>query len=120
MILGAVVNNEKHTLGGDVTVYDAKGGWTMDAGCATRAGYDDITIGAPVVVRDGNGKVIGIGSIGASVADAENICVFPINVPKVPQVDFYSVVVGHRDPVTMSKAELSRDNWQIELTLGSP
>jgi hypothetical protein len=93
--------------------------------CYGTGGYDDISEGAQVVLRDGEGKVIGTSSLneghsnlGCEVGDVIAICTFEFIIEDVPSSDFYSVEVSHRGEINFSHEELERQGWEVSLTLG--
>lgn len=85
--------------------------------CSGSDGYDDIQAGAQVVVRDGDGTSVGLGSLGPGVSDKRFsvYCVFPFEVPDIPSGGgIYSVEVAHRGQVEFQEADADR----LQLTLG--
>lgn len=74
-------------------------------GCRGGRGYDDITAGSQVAVRDGGGKVVAVGQLNAGIARTIKgggmaNCSFALTVPGVPTGStFYSVEVAHRGQV---------------------
>lgn len=101
--------------------------------CYGRAGYDDITEGAQVVVKDASGTIVATGSLGAGEANGTagdigpngqlvpstaTTCTFPITVGSVPDSSFYSVEVSHRGAQTYSRDQLVANGWTIALSLG--
>jgi hypothetical protein len=93
-----------HTLTGEISVF----------GDCHSPGYNDITAGAPVVVKDESGKILATGSLGS-----ETSCRFPLTVDGIPDAKFYQVEVSHRGALTYSPSDLDQRGWKIELTLGS-
>lgn len=87
--------------------------------CIGWRGYDDITVGADVVIVDGSGTTIAKGELGPGAYDEEaTSCTFEFTVEDVPTSDFYSVRVGHRDGPTYSFKDLEDLNWAMDLSLG--
>lgn len=88
---------------------------------STYGGYDDIQVGAQVLVRDASDKIIGTGSLGngGGVPHGDSAwCAFPFTVDRLPEADFYSIEVTHRKPLTYSRDELEALNWTVDLKLG--
>lgn len=119
---------EKHALAGVLLVdgfEDIKSG-----SCRVSDGYDDVDVGANIVIKDGNGKVLGTTDLRMSAkhdqADfltyTEGVggfpCRFAFAMP-VPRADFYTITIGRRDGPTTSYADLVADDWTWDLTLGS-
>lgn len=78
--------------------------------CQSGDGYDDIAAGSQVTVRDGGGKIVGIGRLGGGITQTigtepiNNVgvanCSFALTVNGVPAGSkFYSVEVAHRGQV---------------------
>ena len=88
-----------------------------EPGCKGYGGYTDINAGAGVVLKDGDGKILGTGQLQTGSGDAAS-CSFPFTIDNVPEVPFYSVEVSHRGQITESLAELQADGWNFGLTLG--
>lgn len=86
--------------------------------CYGTAGYADVVVGMPVVVKDQAGTIIATGTTGFQSGEVGQ-CVLSISVPKVPDVPFYSVEVGHRGAITYSNADFAAKGWRVDLTLGS-
>ena len=87
--------------------------------CGGQGGYGDIRDGTDVVVKDAAGVIIGTGRL-AFAPDLDkrgNVCVWTFDVPTKAS-DFYSLSVGHRDPVTYSQAEMEAQGWKVGLSLG--
>lgn len=105
-------------LGGLFTLEDYSG-WdrTVGDGCTGSGGYDDIREGAQVVVRDGGGRTLALGSLGGGEMIAAT-CVFPFEIPGVPRSRFYSVEVSHRGEVNFSREDLVANQWVVQLSLG--
>jgi hypothetical protein len=82
--------------------------------CEGRRGYDDLKIGAPVVVTDAAGKTVGIGQIDTA-KEIGGQCVLSFRIADVPKgSDFYGVAVSHRGTVQYSADEIAKP---IELSL---
>lgn len=89
------------------------------APCQGDEGYDDISEGAQVVVRDESGTTIATGRLEpGAYSRAEGDCIFEFSVVGVPEADFYSVEVSNRGELTYPRDELEAAGWSVELTLG--
>lgn len=87
--------------------------------CIGWRGYDDIIVGADVVIVDGGGTTIAKGELGPGAYDEDaTSCTFEFTVEDVPTSDFYSVRVGHRDGPTYTFKDLEGLNWAMDLSLG--
>ena len=92
-------------------------------GCDGMGGYRDISRGAGVTVKDGDGKIVGSGSLGEGVRGSSQYagifnCRFPFSVDNVPEVPFYSLTVGQRAGITYSLADMKAKGWVVDVTLG--
>lgn len=94
----------------------------FDAGvCYGVNGYDDIREGLQVVVRDAASVIVGTGALRRQTgADADySACVLVWSISRVPQSDFYSIEVGRRGEIIYSYAELKRNDFVADATLGN-
>lgn len=90
-------------------------------------GFSDVGPGTDVVVRGGEGQVIGTAQLGdgPSVSMSEGIdegvggCIWSTTVADIPTgEDFYSISVGGRGEQTYSKEQLEEGQWEVSLELG--
>ena len=91
--------------------------------CSGQGGYDDITAGAQVVVKDGDGNVIGTGRLEAgrateAIAGTMWFCTFDFSLEVPADMPFYVIEVSHRGELTYSLAEMEEQDWMLSLTLG--
>lgn len=110
--------DDKREVTGTLTLVDSDVVGDSDD-CYGTGGYDDIESGAQVVVKDGAGKTIATGRLGAGEFDDELVttCTLPF-VVEVPNADFYSFSVSHRGELNYSREELEDEGWDVGLTLG--
>lgn len=88
--------------------------------CTGEGGYDDIRLGASVVVKDGKGVTLATGRLGAGKMGEFGVdCEFSLEVLNVPKADFYSIEVSHRGALTYSRKELAAIGWSVAFELGS-
>jgi hypothetical protein len=72
-------------------------------GCEPRfsTNFADLVAGAPVQVKNGNGDVIGTGSLGPPTYDAgHDQCVFRFTVANVPALNAYTLAVAQRPDIS--------------------
>jgi hypothetical protein len=87
--------------------------------CIGKGGYDDITVGAGVVIVDGTGTTIAVGHLGEGIYDKNaTSCTFDFTVEDVPSAKFYSIRIGRRGGPTFSLEELEELDWTMDLSLG--
>lgn len=94
--------------------------------CEGDGGFDDMTGGANVVVKDGEGSIIGTGSLspGEPVDPDPNdsvdfwYCVFEFEVPLAEEADFYTVEIAGREGPVYSQAEMEAADWIVDLSIG--
>jgi hypothetical protein len=95
--------------------------------CAGSGGYDDLALGAQVVVSDPAGTTVAVGSVTESIPitewddDAEDYlataCTLRFLVTGVPAgKGFYGIEVSHRGRLQYSEAQARKE---LELTIGS-
>ena len=89
-----------------------KTGETFDCPDGVGGGYDDLRVGAQVVVSDGSGKVLATSNLTGGVLSSDG-CTFTYSA-EVADADFYSVDVTHRGALTYSRAELENANWEVD------
>ena len=142
LVVGAVVivalgylafgRSNKHTVTGTIVLSDTGSLLTGTSSsisgtggeCYGTGGYSDMSEGATVTVRDGEGNVAATSSLSAgtnpgnSGAEVIIVCGFGFTVD-VPDEDFYSFEVGSRGAVTYSREDLESKDWKVELSLGS-
>ena len=84
--------------------------------CSGTGGYDDLESGASVVIRNSDGKQVGLGVLrGGESTESEDTCVFTFVVEDVDDGDeLYSVEVTHRGEVTFRKD----DAKSVALSIG--
>ncbi len=110
------------TLHGTIHLTSSSGVVHSGTSCAGTGGYDDMTAGAPVTVKNEAGSVIGTGSLGQGVSDPNYptvACDFSFTISDLADAKFYSVEVSHRGAINYSKADLDKAGWKISLSLGS-
>lgn len=106
------------TVSGVMTVVSGSGSLYSGSSygvCTLSGGYDDITAGTTVTVRDSSGTIAGVGALGNGAGSSYG-CAFSFTVDDVPVSDFYTVEVGHRGEVTFTDAAV-RDG-DLRLSLG--
>lgn len=93
--------------------------------CQGSDGFDDLAERANVVVRDGDGAVMGTGalSVGTPVTvspddQATHYCQFTFDVPLTGAADFYTVEIAGREGPVYSHEEMESLGWVVELTIG--
>jgi hypothetical protein len=111
---GASKKVSTFTLQGSIQLPNSGTAWAGTS-CSGQRGFDDITAGASVVVTDGSGTTIGVGSLGAGVR-ADEGCLFLFAVKDVPRGrKFYGVEVAHRAAVRFPESDARKP---VRLTLG--
>ena len=116
--------DDGHTVKGYLSLQDS----AVFAGkaCQGVGGYTDLGQGTPVVIRDGDGDIIGTGHFAAGrgagggklgALRAPSACVFEFTVKHVPDTDTYLLEVSHRGRVVYTHRELEANNWQMGAAL---
>jgi hypothetical protein len=91
-------------------------GFSPSADCQANLDNTDVRAGAQVVVRNADGKDVGLGQLGAGKFDNGSSCLVPFEIDDVPTgSDIYSVEVAHRGEVKFSRA----DAGHLSITLGN-
>ena len=117
--------DDGHTVKGYLSLQDSA--TFVGKACEGAGGYTDLAQGTPVVIRDGDGQVIGTGhfSVGKGAravkigaATVPSACVFAFTVKHVPDADTYSFAMSHRGGVVYTHEELEANNWRVGAALG--
>lgn len=115
-------------LRGDVLVVDrltyVDSGDVLGSSCEGQSGFSDLRDGAQVVVKDGEGTIVGTARLGSGKLandghvnkPAADACQFAFDL-SIPRRDYYSVEVASRVQ-TVARRDLEQAGWQIHLTLG--
>ena len=91
----------------------------LQGSCWGQGGYDDISSGLEVVVKNADGSIIAKDELWNGKSTGYNECTFPFLVENIRDSEFYVVGVGKRGSLTFSRAELELDNWQVNFVLGN-
>jgi hypothetical protein len=102
---------------GSITVRDTEQTYSTGSSCRTDGGYDDVGVGTDVVVKDGAGEIIGVGSLEEGQADSAYDCRFDFSL-EVKDSEFYSFEVGDRGELRYSRADLDSKGWVVGFSLG--
>jgi hypothetical protein len=90
----------------------------FSSGCnVSDTGYEDLSAGSPVTVKDGQGKVLAATFLPTGSDGGSSICHFEMTV-KVPDADFYQVEVSHRGVLTYSIQDMELNGWKASLSIG--
>jgi hypothetical protein len=84
--------------------------------------YADIYAGASAQAHDAkSGHLVGYGSIDEG-AWVDGACVFPFAIPNVDDAESYRISLGSLGlhSLTISREELKRRDWRVQLVLGKP
>jgi hypothetical protein len=123
VLLGAIATvatrgDTDHQVRGTLSLYADAPTW-MSTGdtCSGTGGYDDIDVGAGVVVRDGSGQLLGTSQLESGRYEA-GACTFEFVVRDIPDADHYSVRVGSRGGLEYSHDEMVDNGWTVDASLG--
>ena len=114
----------EHVVTGDLSLAGSSHGSTSLSagdGCTGSGGYSDITAGAQVVLRDGNGSTLATTVLSAGDFDGVS-CVFHFSLRGVRAASFYVLSTGNaaRGDQRYSFDEMVNREWAPHLTLGGP
>ena len=82
--------------------------------CSNSGGYDDINQGAQVVVKNSDGKQVGVGKLSQGVRSGDYGCQFSFRVGGVASDASYAVTVANRAPFAFNRS----DAKALALTIG--
>lgn len=80
----------------------------------------DIQVGAQVVVKDGSGNIVGVGSLVncrfiVESGDQARGIRFDVRVDSVAKADFYTVEAAGAEPQSYSYSQLEQNGWVVSL-----
>jgi hypothetical protein len=78
-----------------------------------------VRTGAPIVVHDAHGTVVGRGTLQAGNADSSVECVFPFVVKDLPLASSYRIALGRYGDVALSQGDLTDARWNVHLNLAT-
>ena len=92
----------------DVDLPTDEPGSTAAKACQGMGVHGDLKKGAQVLIRDGDGKLAGVGELGDGVSDSQGAtCSFALNVAEVTSGHaFYSMELARRGQVYYTAAKL--------------
>jgi len=110
-----------HTINGAFVLLDTDPTYssikTVGSGCEGTGGYSDLSPGAQVTLRDGDGKTLGSTALSEGSGSSTS-CTFTFSIPNIPEVPFYAVEISHRGQVTNSLADMRANGWTFSLSIG--
>ena len=123
LVLGAVklAGSKGHTVTGSLALTSLSNVSFSGGTCHGTGGYDDLTGGGQVVIKDGSGASIAVGHLENGVAMSNiGTCMFSFTVTGVPDADIYEVTAGSskRGGPQYSKSDMEKANWNVELSIG--
>ena len=116
-LIGNVISGTFTLLDDDLLV--ARTDSPLKGTCWGRGGYDDISSGLGVVIKDGAGTIIAKDELWSGKNTGRNECTFPFYVSNIPDADFYTIEVGRRGSLIYSRDEIARADWSVAFSLGS-
>jgi hypothetical protein len=110
---------QRQNLSGAVVIVDPD--LTTEVGngrCTGSAGYEPVSEGAEVVIRDESSRVVGNSLLEEGRPSGE-ACIFVFVVRDLPAAKFYSIAIADRGTVTYSYEEVAGNRWKVEMTIGA-
>jgi len=121
-VVGSLASSSSPSLNNTMTVtaaFELADSETADSDCEGVGGYSDIETGAPAVIYNGRGDVIG----SSTLPDGEPIggtCTWTIVCDDVPRDEAqYAVEVADRGKITKSRSALEANGLEFAISLGS-
>ena len=102
---------ETYPLFGGFTITD-EDGYSLER-CSAKGRFHDIKEGLGVVVRDGEGNIIGTSEFNAGKRTLPTHCEFLFFVYGLPKVEFYEVTLDGRGTRVYSFNQLKEENWIV-------
>lgn len=109
-------------------------GTDAETGDCLRTEYRDVNSSTQISVLDDTGRIIGTSSLGKGSPSGEpyyfddlktreviwrESCTYTFKVLSLPKSKFYSYKIGTRKSPIFSFSEMTRQGWQVNLTLGT-
>lgn len=118
-----IAKSPLYDIGGSIRLVDSSLGGDGSNNCYGLGGYDDISAGMPITVKDDKGTIIattqtGSGNHPQNESYSSVVCVFKFNVTQIPKRNFYTIDLGRRGTLSYSFTELEKMNWELSLSLG--
>ena len=83
---------------------------------AVGRGRGGVSGGDSVTIKNEQGTVIGRGGL-TSTTTGESACSYSFKVPDVADSKFYGISVGRLDAVQYSQADMTKNNWNVSLSV---
>src|SRR6266480_3394260 len=121
-ISGSDVFTSHHKISGTLTLLNSDTNspsvTSTGAVCQGAGPYGDIAAGNGVALKDADGKLLAITSLGVG-SGSPTSCVFGFTLKDVPEVPFYSIEVGRRGQVGYTLADMKSNGWTLALSMGN-
>lgn len=91
--------------------------------CYGTGGFNDISAGMPVTIRDEKGLIIATGDTTEGTRPVEHpsvTCIFGFKIEGIPKANFYTIEIGRRGNLNYSFEDMNKRNWEVSLRLASP
>lgn len=85
--------------------------------CGAMPAHPDLVDGAPVVVRDRDGRELTTGKVGAGTAKGR-ACVRPVQLGSVARLDLYRIWIGTFGPIDVTAESLDAAGSTMDLRVG--
>lgn len=110
------ISDEDTAISGSVVLTDNNLIYRLGNYCEGMNGYRDLHRGGLVSLVNEHGIVIAEGELLTGQLNGHE-CAFSFTIAEVPRLDSYSLRVGGRPPVQISKSSLEDEGWSIVLTV---
>jgi hypothetical protein len=109
-----------HPVTGTVLLWQDGAGTAVGAPCTGRGDDADVTVDAPVRVKDANGRLLATGRLLPGRYDG-TACAFTFLVPEVTKSGGYRISVGDpaRPSTPVTYRQMRAQSWSVRVTLGS-
>lgn len=118
IIVVQALSQSKHKLSGTVTLYDTKLDFQNGESCYGSGGYDDLSQGASVSVRNGSDKIVATTTLSDGTMISGSECEFSYALESVPKSDIYQVEVSKRGNVPYSYNDIKDKDFVVNLEIG--
>jgi hypothetical protein len=107
-----------YTIRGRLTLIDDNLAQVGSA-CSGQGDHADIHAGTKVTVTDADGRVIGVGALGAGRPGeiGQEVCHFEFEIDGIPEVPVYRIGLERHGSLRYSLVQMKLQNWSIQLQL---
>lgn len=109
-------DGDDKTIAGSVVLTNGNLIYRLGDYCEGMNGYRDLHRGSVVKVADDDGRIMAEGLL-LTGRQGDGDCTLAFTIPGVQPSNSYTLQVGDREPIQISRASLEDQNWRVVLTV---